>query len=199
VLSFRGSYSVRNWVSDGEFLWAPTNICPGCFAEFGFWSSWLSVKPLVVGALKVAMAEHPTYKLVVAGHSLGAAVTTLATADLRHAGFNATFYAYASPRVANLALATYINKFDGNYRVRHRDDPVCEVPGHVLGYVHTSPEYYISSENNITVQATDIIVKSAGESGDDLKVLVNLDIQAHNWYFEQANACINPGLPFRKE
>lgn len=75
------------------------------------------------------MADYPDYELAVTGHSLGAGVATLAAADLRGKGHpSAKLFAYASPRVANPALAKYITAQGSNYRFTHTNDPVPKLP-----------------------------------------------------------------------
>ena len=200
VLSFRGSCSIRNWISDIEFPYIDPGLYNGCFAELGFWTSWTVVRTPISRALNENVAAHPDYKLVVVGHSLGAAVATLAAADLRSNGHpSAILYAFASPRVANPALAQYITAQNSNYRSTHIDDPVPKLPLIVMGYVHVSPEYHITSGNNVTVATSDVEVLNGdinfqGNTGTVLPSVAA--IPAHHWYFEHVDACIGPGLPF---
>ena len=198
VVSFRGSYSVRNWITDVTFPYTIPGLCLGCFAELGFWTAWVVVRDEILATLATATKQHPDYELFVVGHSLGAAIATLSAADLRSRSYNATLYAYASPRVANKHLADYITAQGHNYRFSHAKDPVPTLPPLLLGYVHISPEYYISSPTNVTVTPKDIEVLDGavnfnGNTGEaDLS-----HFDDHDWYFEQANACIGPGTPFK--
>lgn len=202
ILSFRGSYSVRNWISDVEFPFVDPGLCDGCLAELGFWSSWDLVRDSITTVLNKTVAAHPDYELVVVGHSLGAAVATLAATDLRtrYAHPSATLYAFAAPRVANPALAKHITAQGNNYRFTHTNDPVPKLPLLAMGYVHVSPEYYITAPNNATV-STDVVevlegeVNFNGNTGTGLPSLE--DFSAHHWYFEEADKCIGPGLPFK--
>lgn len=200
VLAFRGSYSARNWIADGEFPFTDPGLCNGCKAELGFWSSWEYVRDNVTKHLDSAKSANPTYELVVVGHSLGAAVATLAAADLRGNYPSTTVYAFASPRVANPALADYITAQQNNYRFTHTNDPVPKLPMLTMGYVHVSPEYFITSPNNATVSPSDVEVLQGevnwqGNTGTGPPLLT--DFPAHHWYFEEADACKGPGLPVR--
>lgn len=87
---------------------------------------------------------------------LGAAIASLAAADLRTQNYNAILYAYAAPRVANKPLAKFITDQGNNYRFTHRDDPVPKLPLLTMGYVHISPEYYITAADNVTVTEKDV-------------------------------------------
>jgi len=202
VLAFRGSYSVRNWVADATFVHTNPGLCDGCLAELGFWSSWKLVRDDIIKELKEVVAQNPDYELVVVGHSLGAAVATLAATDLRGKGYpSAKLYAYASPRVANKALAKYITAQGNNFRFTHTNDPVPKLPLLSMGYVHVSPEYWITSPNNATVSTSDIKVIDGdvsfdGNTGTGLPLLT--DFEAHIWYFVQVDAGKGPGLPLKR-
>ncbi|KAI2883979.1 hypothetical protein CBS11852_8952 [Aspergillus niger] len=204
ILAFRGSYSIRSWLADFTFVYTDPNLCSGCEAELGFWSSWTNVRKAITPTLNNTVSQYPDYELVIVGHSLGAAIATLAAANIRETdGLNATLYAYASPRVANPKLAEFItNQNKGaNYRFAHTDDPVPRVPLEVMGYKHISPEYWISSGNNQSVSTQDVVVF---QDGDDKRGDVGfpnlLDFEAHLWYFEawEVDACKGEGLPWKR-
>ncbi|KAL2833185.1 mono and diacylglycerol lipase [Aspergillus pseudoustus] len=207
ILAFRGSYSVRNWAADVTFTYEDPGLCPGCQAETGFWNSWALVRDHVVEQLDHAIAQHPGYELVIVGHSLGAAVATLAAADIRgrEGGQpSASLYAFASPRVANTALAKYITAQNNNYRFTHTNDPVPQLPTLSMGYVHVSPEYWITAPDNATVRESEVEVLDGavnwnGNTGTatvpDVPDVAEFD--AHHWYFEEVDACLGPGIPFK--
>jgi predicted lipase len=88
VVSFRGSQSIQNWISNLDVAMEPFSICSGCQAHSGFLDSWNSAKTTVQGAIDGAKAANPSYNIVATGHSLGAALATLAAADLRNSGYN---------------------------------------------------------------------------------------------------------------
>ncbi|KAL8924995.1 MAG: hypothetical protein Q9172_002424 [Xanthocarpia lactea] len=193
VLAFRGSSSVRNFVADANFLAEPTDICPSCTAHNGFWDSWVEARPGVLAALKTAAASHPNNRVIVTGHSLGGAIADLAAAEIRNSGITADLYTYGAPRIAGKTLSDYITNQNkgGNYRVTHKDDPVPRLPPVVLGFVHISPEYYISSPNNVVPTANDITqysgsVNLMGNSGNNP---LKTDLSAHGWYFGPISSC----------
>ncbi|KAI4227797.1 MAG: hypothetical protein L6R36_002150 [Xanthoria steineri] len=193
VLAFRGSASVRNFIADANFPAEPTDICPSCTAHNGFWDSWVEARPGVLAALKTAAASHPNNRVIVTGHSLGGAIADLAAAEIRKSGVTADLYTYGAPRIAGKALSDFITNQNrgGNYRVTHKDDPVPRLPPLVLGFVHISPEYYISSPNNVVPTANDITQYSGsinllGNSGNNP---LKTDLSAHSWYFGPVGAC----------
>lgn len=201
MLSFRGSYSARNWIADVEFPYTNPGLCDGCAAELGFWSSWDNVREPVSKVINETVKAHSDYEVVVVGHSLGAGIATLAAADLRVKGHpSIKLYAYASPRVANSALAKFITAQKNNYRFTHIDDPVPKLPLLAMGYVHVSPEYYITAPNNATVSASDIKVLEGevnwkGNTGTGIPSVTAFS--AHHYYFGRTDGCIGPGLPWK--
>jgi putative lipase involved disintegration of autophagic bodies len=88
VISFRGSRSLRNWIANLNFPTTTTTICSNCKAAKGFWSSWLEAQDGVLKAVATARAQHPNFKVVAVGHSLGGALSSLAAGVLRSQGVN---------------------------------------------------------------------------------------------------------------
>jgi alpha-beta hydrolase superfamily lysophospholipase len=64
------------------------NICAGCLGHSGFYRAWQDVRTGVSEAVGVAVGLDRATKVVVTGHSLGAAVASIAAVDLRNQGFN---------------------------------------------------------------------------------------------------------------
>lgn len=162
VVSFRGSASLRNWLTDFTFPVILTTICADCFASTGFYASWLESQTGVFAALDAARAQFPTYKVVIVGHSLGGALATIATGAIRSRGIRADMYTYGAPKVGLLGIAQYISQTNlgENFRVTHVDDPVPRAPPLLLGYQHVTPEYYITSGNDVLPTVNDVTVYS---------------------------------------
>ena len=88
VVSFRGSISVRNWLTDIDFPTVATDICDGCEASDGFWNSWTEARTSVLAAVKTAKAANPSHQVAAVGHSLGGAIADFAAAELRNEGMD---------------------------------------------------------------------------------------------------------------
>ena len=202
VLAFRGSKSVRNFIADAEFSLVPTDICDGCTADQGFWESWVEARTGVVATLKATAAKYPSSKVVVTGHSLGAAIAELAAAEIKKAGTPADLYTFGSPRVSGAALADFVsNQGMGSiYRVTHLNDPVPRLPPTALGFVHVRPEYYISSGNTVVPTPADITEFTGsndlrGNAGNNP---LALDLTAHGRYIDNIGACGGGGFEFKQ-
>ena len=83
MVVFRGSVSEANWVADLQFFEKMTGWCKGCRAHRGFLGAWNEIKSKVAPAIDMQVKKYPNYRVVFTGHSLGAAIATLAAGDMR--------------------------------------------------------------------------------------------------------------------
>lgn len=177
---FRGTFSIADAITDIQFLQKPyladlpplntTNInsthplarpeCPGCEIFDGFQKAYRETMVNMGDNLINHINSNPDYKLVVTGHSLGAATGLLMAINLKNLGLDPVVVLYGQPRVGNKAFADYANSlfFDKGsngvditnstrlYRVTHWNDVVVGLP-FWSGYTHTIGEVYISYPN----------------------------------------------------
>jgi len=168
VLSIRGTASPANWAKDFQ-VWkqgVPIEDCEGCRAEHGFYTVWKGIKTGILAALAdvgcvpsarvSAESSVTTNKLLVTGHSLGGAVSTLALLSLSNQGYDVrTSFVFESPRVGNHAFAQAFwdiyNESRPVWRITRARDPVPLVPPRVLGYRHISFEVYYNSSGDFHI------------------------------------------------
>lgn len=202
MVSFRGSKSIRNWITDLLFLMDPcSDLTSGCEAHAGFLSAWADVQSTVMSATRSLVASHPSYRVVVTGHSLGGAVATLAVAYMRQAGIACDLYTFGSPRVGNQAFAAFVTGQPGaEYRLTHTDDPVPVLPPMLLDYRHTSPEFWMFDQDaTATVYGpADIRICQGTANVDCSASTTGMDLDAHKYYFEHISGCGSDSLEFKR-
>lgn len=115
--------------------------------------AWNETRVIVMPVLKQLISEYPTYNVVLAGHSLGGAISALAGLELKAHDFNVTVTTFGEPRLGNKEMARYMDQiFPWNVteskstfrRVTHVEDPVPLLPLEKWGWVMHGGEIYIS-------------------------------------------------------
>lgn len=151
VVSFRGTErgSVEDWVAnaDCDLIDGPLNGQ----VHRGFYEALSNVWRLVdrqVGSFRDAKTRY----LWVTGHSLGAALATLAVARWRERGDAvAGLYTFGQPRVGNESFSLNFD-FDfkpATFRVVNRYDIVTRVPPRYLGYRHVGTFKYFNDAGEL--------------------------------------------------
>lgn len=151
-------------------------------------------------ALTKARSEHPDYHVNVIGHSLGAAAATIAVAAIRNQGIDADLYSFSSPRVGDPVFAKYVSNQKGgsNYRVTHLNDFVPKLPLNVMGFLHISDEYWITSPNGQNATASDFTVFRGYEGidyvgGNAATLTTDFTFKTHEWIFDHITECYPKG------
>jgi len=132
VIAFRGSKSLRDWLTDFEFRQVRSDS--GDKIHEGFYRAWLSVRDLLPTTPALQNSSTP---LVVTGHSLGGAMALLAAEGLHKLGCRvAAVYTFGGPRVGDAlwAMGYDLALQARTWRVVDELDLVPRVP--VLGYRH---------------------------------------------------------------
>jgi triacylglycerol lipase len=136
LVAFRGTQpgDLKDWITDAHCVLATTELGS---VHYGFWAALQSVwDPLCA-----AIADHQDQgqSLWFTGHSLGAALATLAVARLRlklkpiH-----SLYTYGSPRVGSVDFSDRFDRDFGEFTFRYVNnaDVVTRVPTREMGYSH---------------------------------------------------------------
>lgn len=82
------------------------------YVHTGFLYAYNVVASTVLRLVKAQSAAHPSYTIIVTGHSLGGAVAALAAVSIKSAlpSSNLKLYTYGQPRTGNAAFATYVEQ-----------------------------------------------------------------------------------------
>lgn len=113
-------------------------------------AAWDLLRDEVIGMVTFIRHLFPTFRVVVAGHSLGGSLAMLAIADqdlIAAADGNIGMIAYGSPRVGDRLFADYVNNLDVEfvYRVTVAGDPVVTAPFDYLDFHHIGTEVFFPS------------------------------------------------------
>ena len=81
IVSFRGSSNIPNWINNINILKMDYPYCDGCKIHKGFHKSYQSLAGVIIPAV-VELFKKYHAEIVVTGHSLGAAMATIAALDI---------------------------------------------------------------------------------------------------------------------
>jgi triacylglycerol lipase len=134
LVAFRGTGNLNDWITDADVKMAKTELG---LVHDGFWSALDPVwKPLQDA---IAQHQNQAQSLWFTGHSLGAALATLAVAAMRlelkpiHG-----LYTFGSPRAGSLDFTDRFDQDFGGFTFRYvnNSDVVTRVPTREMGYSH---------------------------------------------------------------
>jgi triacylglycerol lipase len=154
IIAFRGSSSIRNWITDAEFernLWKHQLAAE---VHDGFLLAFDSIIDLLCVQLKtIGLAGRP---LFFTGHSLGGALAVLAALDFKDLFKIHSVITFGQPRVGDSAFKQLYDAAlgDRTYRLVYKEDIVPRVP-HLPAwhdpYRHVGTEVFISSVQDGTL------------------------------------------------
>lgn len=107
--------------------------------------------------------------------------------ELTACSYPCDVYTVGSPRVGNLDFVQFVTAQAGaEYRATHYDDPVPRLPPIVLGYFHTSPEYWLEAGPATKIDyPIDDIASCMGYANTSCNAGTSgFDGDAHVYYFQ---------------
>jgi hypothetical protein len=126
---FRGTRTVKEWIRNLSIGLSPYIVPGHGEVHDGFLRTYTSIRKVMAEALSEMKGRH---RLVVAGHSLGAALATLAVPDMeKNLSLKVTaLYTFGSPRVGNDAFVGAFNRETErrSFRITNTSDIVTSVP-----------------------------------------------------------------------
>ncbi len=149
VLAFRGTEAtnVQDLLTDFDTI--PVRWANGGFVHQGFSKAILEVWPAIAKALETLKGD-----VFYTGHSLGAALATLAASLHKPKAL----YTIGSPRVGD---ADFVSSLAGLGAERFEDccDLVCHIPPDAMGFEHFGNLFYIDRNGAITPNPDDAEIK----------------------------------------
>ncbi|CAH2354413.1 putative lipase Lih1p [[Candida] railenensis] len=168
ILAMRGTSSRRDWIGNFDFIPVPyepltksiTVECEGCKIHKGFYEFLRNKCAYIIKETSNLHFKHPEYRLIVTGHSLGAALATLAGIELSLMEHDPLVVGYGSPRVGNTNFVKWVDISvssklqvivniaqtnmitNGFIRVTHEHDLIPKLPPAPV-FRHTGVEYEI--------------------------------------------------------
>lgn len=144
IVAFRGSREPRDFINDARFLFKSPwsgDIHGAARVHRGFSGCWFSVADRVITRARTAR------RIILTGHSLGAADAVLGAMDLKQLGLPVwKVVTFGCPRVGNAEFRDFYNAnlHDETLRVAAQGDPVTVMPPWLLnGYRHVGRELYL--------------------------------------------------------
>ena len=149
IVAFSGTDAVskKNWIEDFDFPLIDFPHCSTCKVHNGFYLTYLSVSKEIRTLINGFKALHPTALVSITGHSLGAALASIAIADLSaDESYSSSLiktghFVFGSPRIGNKPFSEwYTTKASLTFRVVHGKDPVPHVPLQKMDFHHVPYE-----------------------------------------------------------
>ena len=148
VVAFRGTESTSQLINELlETILTPSqdflNGKVQAYFKAAFDDLWQCMEPKV----KALVSKNPSYQIWVTGHSLGAALGSLASAWLTYyniaARENVILYTFGSPRVGDYKYAVQHDQLVNNsWRVVNFDDIVPHLPPLILPTIKSGPYHH---------------------------------------------------------
>ncbi|KAJ3358479.1 hypothetical protein GGF32_000382 [Allomyces javanicus] len=155
IVVFRGSVTVDNWLKDFDFVlvaypyarpvagFAARDVC----VHRGFVQVYEAVRRDLLDTIAATARQYPQATIIFTGHSLGAAVATLAAADVATVivpPSRVHLLNFASPRVGNADFSTMVGAMGlvAVDRVTEGNDLIPHVPLMAFGYRHAVGEKF---------------------------------------------------------
>ena len=187
---FRGSSSIMNWLDDFEVKKIPYDTYPECDCKVhdGFYKTTLNLKNQAIIAVQEIEKKYKFTKIIVTGHSLGAAVAQLIGMELEREHYPVTIYNFGQPRTGDIVYAKFVNTIISNvWRFTHDKDMVPHVPPITeLNYYHSCREVFEDASGGLRECS-----KTNGEDPTctDQYSLIHTSVSDHNTYLKHPVDC----------
>jgi hypothetical protein len=153
IVALRGTQFIHDWLNDFDFVPAPYAPVPGRgTVHEGFQFVYFAVRDNLIALLNKYSAGYK--EILITGHSLGAALCSLATLDLLNVTpqLSPIVYTWAEPRVGHDDFVTFFNTHVNIcYRIVNVWDLVPHLPPDIALYEHEGNQVTIDSGFSLDV------------------------------------------------
>jgi hypothetical protein len=149
IVCFRGSMDVKNWIVNLDTLQTDHPACKDCKAHKGFYDAYRGVSPILKSEVSKLLAMYRGAEVLMTGHSLGGALTALASYDLLDSHYPVNYvYTFGQPRVGNREFSTAMETLIGqkHFRVIDYRDIVPHLPPAQFAFYHYGHEIWYHPE-----------------------------------------------------
>ncbi|KAJ7628922.1 alpha/beta-hydrolase [Roridomyces roridus] len=147
--------NILSLLNDAEFLLEdidttrfPQAAGKGIQVHSGFQSTFERTADGILSGVQAALAQNGANKVLVTGHSLGAALATMTGAMIKAAvppSVDVVITTFGLPRGGNQAWANFLDSNAPVTFVTNQNDPVPTVPPLLFGYAHSNGEIHITN------------------------------------------------------
>jgi len=147
LMVFRGTVptSLKNWITDLDFAkMTDYQVGKNARVHSGFLQAYRTIREDVQNAIDDLRSQNPTMGVAFVGHSLGAALSSLAAIDYSYSnpGVSIVSYNYGCPRIGNSGFAQAYSSLVPTFRVINQRDIVPHLPFEELGFIHPTREVW---------------------------------------------------------
>ncbi|KAF8209142.1 alpha/beta-hydrolase [Mycena galopus ATCC 62051] len=149
--------NILSLLNDAEFALTDVNttLIPaaagkGIQVHSGFQSTFERTADGLLAGVQLQLSATGVKKVVVTGHSLGAALATMTGAMIKGAvdpSVDVVVTTFGLPRGGNEAWANFLDSNVGVTYMTNQNDPVPTVPPLLFGYTHSSGEVHIADSS----------------------------------------------------
>ncbi len=171
IVSIRGTQTPAEWVKNFTMIPQVFNLAPEFgLVHLGFEQMWNMIRPDVVAALKT---EPNTTRITLLGHSLGGAMATLGSVDIKK---NLKYpvvdlCTFGGPRVGKIIFRVKFNKLIKDcFRVVETRDIVPHVPSKLTLWNHVGREIEVRSKESNAHSLKSYLVGLKGLSSQEMPI-----------------------------
>jgi len=175
IVVFKGTdpLSWTQWVDDATTAKMKVpEFCTDCEVHSGFYKEYNAIRDDLFKAMTTSYNSlpSPNRRIVITGHSLGAAVCALYAVHVTQNGLTPLVYAFGGPRLGNQAwVDAYAAAIPVHFRVVHSKDIVPHLPPNICGYVHHGTLVYCDDAAGVSCN----VMPGAEDDGGFLHISVS--------------------------